>query len=276
MNGFAFLAYTYSPLHAGVGQTIGMVDLPIEREKHTNYPCVYATGLKGALRAHCKQKRGWSEEEVKKIFGDEDASAGAGGAIFTDLKILLFPVRASEGTFKWVTCEMVLERFKRDLKIAYGQECTLPNIRYLKNIEIMQNPENLNPSNHLLLEDFIFEKNNEAINREKYFLIPEITLERVYRINDDIFDYLVNHATQIIAHNILNEKKISKNLWYEETLPTDTIMYSFVKPSIASNEEQLKGFDNKLNGEIVQIGGGETVGHGITKLYLLKNHDKTR
>ena len=39
-----------TPLHAGSGTDLGIVDLPIQREKHTDYPKVEASGLKGAIR----------------------------------------------------------------------------------------------------------------------------------------------------------------------------------------------------------------------------------
>ncbi|HPB82071.1 MAG TPA: RAMP superfamily CRISPR-associated protein, partial [Spirochaetota bacterium] len=46
--------YAVSPLHAGSGSIIGAVDLPIQRERHTGWPHVQASGLKGALRAHVR------------------------------------------------------------------------------------------------------------------------------------------------------------------------------------------------------------------------------
>lgn len=39
-----------TPLHVGSGQDLGVVDLPIQREKHTGYPKVEASGLKGSIR----------------------------------------------------------------------------------------------------------------------------------------------------------------------------------------------------------------------------------
>ena len=39
-----------TPLHAGSGSDLGIVDLPIQREKHTDYPKIEASGLKGAIR----------------------------------------------------------------------------------------------------------------------------------------------------------------------------------------------------------------------------------
>ena len=114
-NGFIFTVKAYSPLHAGTGQSIGKVDLPIEREKHTEYPCVYATGLKGSMRCHSKGKL--TDDQIKKIFGDEKGEEGAGNAVFTDMKLLLFPVRSSEGSFKYIISENVITRFQRDYKL---------------------------------------------------------------------------------------------------------------------------------------------------------------
>lgn len=271
-NGFVFLVYTYSPLHAGIGQTMGMVDLPIEREKHTGYPCVYATGLKGSLRAYWKKN---NFGQLDTIFGKDDASAGAGGAVFTDLKILLFPVRASEGTFKWVTCPRVLKRFYNDYKIALGSEPPQIKLQKLDGLESV--PHQLDPQQHLLLEDFIFQKTgNSNQNNDKKFLINnmDVPLKDVFLVDDEYFDHFVQYATQVIARNKLKNNKTSDNLWYEEALPADTILYSFVKPSIVGNEDQLNQFDTNLDNKILQIGGGETVGYGIVKLYILNKKEE--
>ncbi|MFQ5751222.1 MAG: type III-B CRISPR module RAMP protein Cmr4, partial [bacterium] len=153
-EGLFFLAYTHSPLHAGIGQAMGKVDLPIAREKHTTYPCVYATGLKGALRKYCEGNTSISEKDIEEIFGEPNASAGAGGAMFTDLKLLLFPVRSSKDSFKWVTCEHVLKRFKRDYQTAGGTDKRLLNL----SIETKMIEDGLyDAKKHILLEDFVFE-----------------------------------------------------------------------------------------------------------------------
>lgn len=43
--------YVETPLHAGSGSSVGVVDLPIQRERVTGYPLVQASGIKGKLRA---------------------------------------------------------------------------------------------------------------------------------------------------------------------------------------------------------------------------------
>lgn len=262
-EGILFSAYTYNPLHAGVGQTIGLVDLPLEREKHTGYPCVYATGVKGALRSYMKQEN-LEKDTIDAVFGYED---GAGGWIFTDLKILFFPVRASENSFAWVTCDHVLTRFIRDCGIVTGKQLEDGlKIKSLKTLDMIPEINRDFKKEYILLEDFIFKKPVTAVTSSPVPLHPDFHLSKAYKVDNDVFDYLVTYATQIIARNKLKEDKTSDNLWYEETLPADTLMYSFIIPSCAGNGTELKKIRDKLIDAHIQMGGGETVGYGIMKV----------
>jgi len=45
-----FFIKVITPLHAGSGQDLGVVDLPIQRERHTGFPKIEASGLKGSIR----------------------------------------------------------------------------------------------------------------------------------------------------------------------------------------------------------------------------------
>lgn len=151
-QGMLFL-YTETPLHAGSGTSVAGVDLPIQRERHTQYPMIQSSGVKGAMRdlaEHLKKipdKKArlrqleekekkealTSEEQTEKqtlqqelevltrqieiVFGPEtDRASEHGGALsFTDARILLFPVRSLVGVFAWITCPTVIERFKKDI-----------------------------------------------------------------------------------------------------------------------------------------------------------------
>jgi len=265
-NGFMFYVKAFSPLHAGVGQSIDKVDLPIEREVHTQYPCVFATGLKGSLRSFCKHNKtvDFNDTIIEKIFGKEDGEIGMGSAVFTDLKILFFPVRSSEGSFKYVTCEAVIKRFERDFKlifpeISYSHENKKADFGEL--VTCIEKADQFEPNAHIILEDYIFIKHPKGELSNRF----GIKLNDVYVIENKFFTYLVTNATQIIARNKLDDKKISENLWYEEALPAETVLYSFVLPSIIKNGEidKLKTF---INNKVVQIGGNETVGYGICEL----------
>ena len=46
----ALFLYAVSPVHMGAGQAIGVIDNPIQRERHTGHPCFAGSGIKGAVR----------------------------------------------------------------------------------------------------------------------------------------------------------------------------------------------------------------------------------
>lgn len=106
--------YVETPLHAGMGSTVGVVDLPIQRERVTHYPCVPGPGLKGALRAEGELAQA---EMIADVFGPDTKNARdhAGAVSFGDAKLLLFPVRSLRGVFVWTTSVAVLSRYARDL-----------------------------------------------------------------------------------------------------------------------------------------------------------------
>ena len=137
-------------LHAGAGTQTGIIDLPIQREGHNGYPCVFGSAVKGALRDKAEQqviaslpvdkrpKDAKSYEEfqkapvydaIKSVYGSPPKQAGdsAGAIIVTDARLLLFPVRSLTSQFKWVTCPDALRRYQADCKrLGYSEAFTIP------------------------------------------------------------------------------------------------------------------------------------------------------
>ena len=64
--------YAVSPIHSGSGASFAAVDLPIQRERHTHWPHVQASGVKGAMRAHY---RDFAEKKslINFLFGYDKA-----------------------------------------------------------------------------------------------------------------------------------------------------------------------------------------------------------
>ena len=101
----ALFIYCVSPVHMGAGTAIGLIDNPIQRERHTEYPMVAGSGLKGAVRHHF-----WSQLDddsrkdkanlLNRLFGpDTNASDFAGAVSFGDAQLLAFPVRSLKRAF---------------------------------------------------------------------------------------------------------------------------------------------------------------------------------
>lgn len=115
-------------IHAGAGHSVGAIDLPIQREAHTDWPCVFGSAVKGALRTLAEDRMCGEQIDdsgiVKKerrevlyaIFGPDTSKASehAGALIVGDARLVLLPVRSLTTHFKWVTCPALLDRLRRD------------------------------------------------------------------------------------------------------------------------------------------------------------------
>jgi CRISPR-associated protein Cmr4 len=278
--------YAETSLHPGTGQTAGVVDLPIQRERHTGFPKIEASGLKGSLRSVAEQQ--WPAQAVTAIFGPETARASdhAGALAPTDARILAFPVRALTEVFVWVTCPKVVERLRRDIALGGVTGCTLPERDELKpNKEEawVAHGSPFNDTEKLVLEELSFTVKKDAdgngpvgkLATKLAELLPA-GLDRIQThlvvLTDNDFAYLVQHATQVAARIVLSEKKTSENLWSEETLPPETIMYSLLmatdprdgkKAGLDDAEAVLtKVADLFADRSYLQVGGNETVGQG--------------
>ena len=87
--------------------------------------------------------------------------------------------------------------------------------------------------------------------------------ERIAVLDDDDFAWFVRYGLCIQARNVLDDdgSKRSRNLWYEETLPPDTVMYALV---MGRSDGVLETLDTLFpeTDPYLQVGGNETVGQG--------------
>lgn len=61
----------------------------------------------------------------------------------------------------------------------------------------------------------------------------------------------------IIARNVL-DNGVSKNLWYEQVIPAETVFYTVI-------QEEGDELAKALSGKIIQIGANATIGYGYCK-----------
>lgn len=78
-----FYFRTISSLHCGSGNDLGIIDLPIQREKHTSFPKVESSSLKGALREAFETL---SDTGKSKILDDLNFFLGTGTINMQDFK----------------------------------------------------------------------------------------------------------------------------------------------------------------------------------------------
>ncbi len=238
--------YTESPLHAGVGSGLSTVDLPIQRERTTQYPNIQGSGIKGALRSQCLAPK----DELEAVFGPDTDNAAdyAGAASIGEARIVLFPVRSLLGTFAYTTCPQVLARLRRDLQRAgipnKEIKWTVPTIG--KNQSSLVTTQSvLHAQGQVVLEEFSFSveanPNVDAIARylaatalpqdEAYMYWQQKVQNSLIILPDDAFRDFVVNSTEVVTRVRLvpDTKTVAQGaLWTQETLPADTLMVSSV------------------------------------------------
>src|SRR6185295_14193833 len=296
------LVHALTPLHAGTGQAVGAIDLPIARERPTGIPIVPGSSIKGALRAR-EEDKAWQ----KAIYGPEtqDSSEHGGAVQFSDVHTVLLPVRSLAGTFAWVTSPYLLSRFARDAKearialdaapaMANLESCLLPPGPVLA-VTIEQTRkvilEALDLSPRAAAGDATLGKIAATLGKE---LFPdsagatpkEIAENAVSRANlsarlclvhDDAMSYLLESATEVSARIRLDPQKktVARGaLWTEEALPTETVLAGVAVAAQVTREgkdydpDALFGQIAKTATGLVQLGGKATVGRGNCRVVL--------
>ena len=298
MNAQLTFVHALSPLHAGTGQGAGVIDLPVAREKATSIPFLPGSSLKGALSTRCFTESSENEEEKKActtIFGPKSAASemesSASTVQFSDQRLLLLPVRSLSGTFAWVTSPYILRRLLRDLSDAgIESPAPIPGIQELNHCVVTNDECAIvlgKESDEIYLEDLdLRAERSDKIARwadwisQYIFPMPDdpwrsILNARICLVHDNVLGFLLDTATEIITRIRLNEdsKTVETGgLWYEEALPTETILSGLVlatpwKNSSLKTEKILEYLDN-LTKRTLQLGGKATVGRGMCRVYL--------
>lgn len=286
-DGAVLVLQAVTSLHPGTGQTTGIVDLPVQREAHTGFPMVAASGLKGSLRDAAEVGGAWDEAQTSLVFGPPASAAGlgAGALAITDARILAFPVRSLKEVFFWVTCPYVLHRLQMDMRLAGVPvpEIVLPPDFGVRDETAVGHPDAVGRQ---VLEELLLDVTQDKSNNAGAIatLLPEgeqaTFQKRLLVVSDADFQYFVRHCSQVTARIKLNDRKTTTgdggNLWYEETLPPETIFYTCLLAADRSHGEgsEIKGGDvlkhigDLLKDGFLQVGGNETVGQGWCQVAL--------
>ncbi len=300
-----------TPLHAGSGDSLGIVDMPIQRERHTSFPKIEASSLKGSIREHFQRNadEGENGNKIRAAFGSDgngdDKKSKAGALGFTDARLLLFPVKSMRGVFAWITCPRIINKFNEEMILAGRKEkFNLPIIKSGEGFDSIGNNLTIN-SKHIVLEEYTFKvnKNNTCldkneVNRFGEFLSLELfegkgyfagkLMTDIVVLTDDDFKDFVNLSTEVITRTKIDTETGTVQdgaLFTEEYLPAEALMYSLTlfAPEFADKEkENTKEFDTykKLQQyvktefrkyPVMQIGGNATLGKGITRAILVES-----
>lgn len=271
------LLHALTPLHSGVGQGVGAIDLAIARDRATGFPYLPGSSIKGSLRSVATAMH---LSNLQQVFGPDtvNASDHAGGVVFSDANLLALPVRSVVGTFGWVTSPYLLSRFARDAReagISFGS-FTLPSATDRARVtgaSVLKTTDQ-----KILFEDLDFKADEDEQVSAIATLIASLAFEdpeqrasfvsRFCVVHDDAMSFLSQHATDVVTRVALEaETKTVKTgqLWTEENLPTETLLVSLViaMPNARTGDaDSLLERVHACTSGVVQFGGNATVGRG--------------
>lgn len=288
MKNHTFYLFTRTPLHVGAGSSVGAVDLPVQRERHTGYPIIPGSSIKGVMRDFHETEHGVGSEETLRLFGkaDESGESRGGIATFGEARLLLFPVRSAQGGFALATCPLALARYRRDAGLDHEVPEEPAEMTCRAGSEIVR-------KERTVLEEYAFKHNGafpEEWETHLMAALDDAVLKGakghfVLLANGD-FAHFVQTTCPVSQHVAISDEKgtaIPGALFNEETVPPESLFYANVTEQTFNAGETEGGKDRKaldaftgtLAGEtLLQFGGNNSAGLGFATV-LLKNHQAT-
>jgi CRISPR-associated protein Cmr4 len=298
----ALFLYAVSPVHMGAGQAIGVIDNPIQRERHTRHPSFAGSGIKGAVRHGFEALFNGADASLDQLFGPEAGSdtLHAGAASFGDAQLIALPARSLREGYVYATCPQALARTRRLLELI-GLKADWPPLPTVEADQcLVVNPALLSPGGKLHLEAFEYPARvsdplaqiaADLANRalpvgEAYAFFREKLKKDLVVLSDTDFSYFAEHATLVETHVRIDPDTGTASdggLFYTENLPPESLL---VAPMLASKtrtgkgkekgQEKGEGKENDLpaeavmshvktalDGKLLQIGGDATTGRGL-------------
>lgn len=263
-------------VHPGAGQSEQAIDLPVARERTTGFPFVPGSGVKGAMRDRAERMFGRDSDEIRCVYGKAE---GAGDLVVSDARLLLLPVRSLSRAYVWLTCPYLIERLRRDRERSLGDSGPKPEFSPLTaGAGKDPRPPILcagGDGELVFLEERLFRRVGNVPREVVQLIEPLVAVEEARgRLRDQIavvpdgeFAWFARHALPVHAHNVLDdETKASTNLWYEESLPPDTLLYVVALYRQQATADHLgRLFERPW----LQLGGNETTGQGWLRVAMV-------
>lgn len=272
MNSLIVGLLAETSIHPGAGQSAGFVDLPVAREAATDYPVIVGSSMKGALRDRAREAK---RDDIDTVFGKQE---NGGSLLVSDARLILLPVRSLKSQYKWVTCPHLIERLMRDRSRERGSVASVA-------CEPITEHQYLGASEgdgNLFLEERQFSHSNNLppglTDLVRPLIASDLAAKRLESqlvvVSDKDFVWFARYGLAVNARNVLNtETKSSNNLWYEETIPPDSVFYCLLAERNGGALEAAKQLFSDR--PYLQVGGNETVGQGWFAVALAKDATTT-
>jgi CRISPR-associated protein Cmr4 len=259
--------FTRTPLHVGAGSSVGAIDQPVIRERHTGFPVIPGSAIKGVLRDYAT---GQKIADIEKLFGHEptgkEDNAYAGAIGFGEARLLAFPLRSAKGSFALATCPLALARFARDGGLTFA-------IPQVADNECLASASVKLDSDKVAMEEYVFEAKGDFPSdwaENLSGLLNDVVLKEAKAhfvlLSDGDFQHFAKNACQVQHHNRIDSETgtvVEGALFNTETVPSETLFYAplhALKDDCTDNE-LFKHFSE--DERLLQFGGDGTTGLGF-------------
>ncbi|MFN3407898.1 MAG: type III-B CRISPR module RAMP protein Cmr4 [Limisphaerales bacterium] len=293
--------FTRTPLHVGAGASVGAIDQPIIRERHTGFPVIPATSLKGTFADQwpltlrnakgdlvrlTTKKQGdkhvidqTDPSDAAWLFGSDDANVSFAGALqFSEARLLAFPVRSAKGSFAWITCPLILRRAARDGVLPLNPS-NLPDPSDDRALFAEKGPLAL--GDKMVLEEYAFTRSNgfpPNLGSTLAALLAEDPVwaevaNRLVILSDGMMSFFAQNACEVAQHVRIDDDTgtaAGGALFNQENVPSETLFYAVLNATDGRGaayksktaKDALDAFAAKLNGAPFQFGGDASTGLG--------------
>jgi len=303
--------YTETPVHPGAGFGTGYIDMPVQRERFTDLLVMQSSGIKGSLRDYFEAQEPKSVNEILEAFGpkpDSGASDYAGALGVGEAKLLLFPVRSLYGVFAYITCPLILQRFKRDFElvgstiVTWPTDTTIPEpdengilVISAKDKDKTIIAQGIDDKDmKAVFDEFAFKAQGEENTRRiagfiRDHIFPTVGEYTTWKnqfprrfgiVADNVFKDFARMATEVVTRNRIDDNTgvvVEGGLWTEEFLPSEAVFYSVLlstnpfkgSPTLKDASAVIDFVRDRLDNKRFQIGGDQSIGRGIVMAHFL-------
>jgi CRISPR-associated protein Cmr4 len=289
------LIFTRTPLHVGAGSSVGAIDQPIQRERHTGFPVIPGTSLKGSFADYWNDTLETGEDGKKTrgtlsaaawLFGSDDAKNACAGVLsFSEARLLAFPIRSAKGGYAWITCPLLLQRATRDGLLSPDVVAVAGEPSDDHAYFDLNGPLDL-PAQKVVLEEYCFSHAGncpEGLGLKLAGLLEDSVWKSIEKrlviLSNGSMSHFVTTTCEVAQHVCISDDTGTAEdgaLFNQENVPADTLFYSALRicggrGSLRekSAEEALAVFTEKVDASrVFQFGGDASTGMGFCSVFI--------
>lgn len=306
MKNMLYSIRALSSVHCGVGQGTNDIDLPTARHAVTGHPLVPGSSLKGVLKDEFTNENGKYYkaqyiDKVRSLFGGDssDAVSYASAISVGDANLVALPARSNYGTFAYLASTYTLQMFKSLCVRLGNNDCpAIPSFG-------LEDPTNGHYRVAVASDSVVVKPNSDEVYLEELDLKVDKSLQglcdqwadvlarsffedeegqRLFKkrfaiVDDNALNFLTETSLPVDAHIAIDDKTGCVKdgaLWYEETMPSETLLAGMISvdqsfnPKLEALAEDLAMLISEQKSLYCQIGGKATTGKGFVVMRVME------